>query len=182
VLTGTPSTQDSEIVALKLRNENIDRSGGDLRLKAAELAERHSEAQREVVRLREAAEAAALQVAALTEERDQLVAQVQLLSEQNTALSAEQASGADRYAAIQTEYEGRLRALAEQHAADIRTREEQATQLQADLALATNRLKQEADSAGNLDQYKKKAQLALKKVKATVPECAQARFPDISPC
>lgn len=151
-------------MALKLKNENTDRAAGDLRLKAAELAERYSEAQRELVRLKEGLEASDLHVSDVAVERDRLQGEVRRLTEQRDTLAAEHASAVERCATLQAEHEQQLRALAEERAGERRAHEDQLAQAQAELALAVNRMKQDADSAGNLDQYKKKAQLALKKV------------------
>lgn len=149
---------------MKLKNENVDRSSSDLRLKANELAERYSESQREVARLREAAEAAALLTATLVEERDRALEQIRNDAAEHEQVVAQRTDLQQQLAAIQTEHCSQLQRFQEERQREAQADKDLIAQLQAELTLAANRMKQDADSAGNLEQYKKKAQLALKKV------------------
>lgn len=144
--------------------ENSERSGSDMKLKVGELAERYGEAQRELTRLRDGAEERRLEIAALTEERDRHA----------TALSVCEAARdelvrtlklAEEHAPTQIAvHESRVQDLEAKLARRNEEFAEQLAQLRAEVDAAHSRLRAEEDSAGNLDNYKKRAQLALKKV------------------
>lgn len=156
--------QDSEILSCRLKLENTDRSSSDLRLKATELAERFGEAQREITKLRELVEDKQVQLDALGAEKARLESETQVSLSQMAERSSQLADAEARCQSLQSSHADELRLLAEGKAKELREGTELAARLQAELAEAHSRLRVGEDSADNLDNYKKRAQLALKKV------------------
>lgn len=147
-----------------MKLENTDRSSSDLRLKATELAERFGEAQREITRLRESLEERQAQVEALAAEKACLEQQALTAATNLAELSAQLSDTEARCTALQTLHAQELHVLMEGKDRELRAGQEVVARLQAELAEANNRARAEEDSADNLDNYKKRAQLALKKV------------------
>lgn len=144
--------------------ENAERSGSDTRLKVSELAERYGEAQREITRLRSVVEERLAEAVILTEQRDQGTAALAYCEAQRDDL-AQRLHLLEEQAATQADsHERSLRELKAELTAQKGVAEEQLAQLRAEVEAAQGRLRVEEDSAGNLDNYKKRAQLALKKV------------------
>jgi len=151
-------------LGLRLKMENAERSGSDTRLKVSELAERYGEAQREITRLRSVVEERLAEATILTELRDQGAAALVTCEAQREDL-AQRLHQLEEQAATQVDsHERSLRELKAELSAQKGMAEEQLAQLRAEVEAAHGRLRLEEDSAGNLDNYKKRAQLALKKV------------------
>lgn len=144
--------------------ENLERSGSDVKLKVAELAERYGETQRELTRLRDGAEERQAEIVALTEEKDQHLAALSLCEAARDELAAALKLAEERAPTQIAAHETSVRELGVQLARKDEEFTEQLARLRAEVDAAHSRLRAEEDSAGNLDNYKKRAQLALKKV------------------
>lgn len=145
--------------------ENSERSGSDMRLKVAELAERYGDAQRELTRLRDAALDRQAEFAALVEERDRHAEALAVSEAARIELHAMLKLAEERAPAEIAVLESRAQELEALLARRGEEFSDQLTQLRAEVDAAHSRLRAEEDSAGNLDNYKKRAQLALKKVR-----------------
>lgn len=147
-----------------MKMENSERSGSDTRLKVNELAERYGEAQREITRLRAVVEERVADVAILTEQRDTGAAALTACEAKVNDLTQRLLQQEQRAAVQLSTYENSLQEVNAELARQRAVTEEQTSQLRAEVEAAQGRLRLEEDSAGNLDNYKKRAQLALKKV------------------
>lgn len=153
---------------MRLKIENSERSGSDLRLKVGELAERYGETQRELTRLREAAEERQLDATALMEERDGLAEALVVCEGARDELLSRLKSTEEQLPVQLAAHDTRIAELQSQLSRRGEEFSEQLAQLRAEVDAAHSRLRVEEDSAGNLDNYKKRAQIALKKVRLHV--------------
>lgn len=151
--------------------ENSERSGSDTRLKVNELAERYGEAQREITRLRSVVEERVAEAVILTEQRDVGAAALLTCEAQRTDLAQRLQQLEEQAEAQLALHESGLQELKAELAAQRGAAAEEMAQLRAEVEAAQGRLRLEEDSAGNLDNYKKRAQLALKKVGSRLFSC-----------
>lgn len=156
--------------------ENSERSGGDMKLKVAELAERFGESQREITRLREAAEERSAELSALTDQLSATSEALRTCETERVALVGK-LKEAEEAAPVQlASYESRIGQLEGQLRKQDAEFAERTAQLRAEVDAVHSRLQVEEDSAGNLDNYKKRAQLALKKVIYIKTICCHFHF------
>ena len=127
----------------------MDRSASDLRLKAGELAERYSEAQREVARLTQLCEDVSEREASLVEERDKLRAEVRAALNEKEELAESLSVLKELAASATSEHESAIQLLKDSHEQANKAYKENIDQLQGEVALLTNRMKQDAESAGS---------------------------------
>ena len=133
--------KESELTSLRLKLENAERGGGDSRAMAAELADRYGETQRELSRTKMSIQEHLLTIESL--QRDQRGFDAKLaaaVGEQNAALERLQTADAMRASL-----------------------ERRITELLEDRERVDDKLRSGEDSAKVLEEYKKRAQLALKK-------------------
>ncbi|KAJ1444028.1 hypothetical protein B484DRAFT_248918 [Ochromonadaceae sp. CCMP2298] len=164
-LTSLAQAKDSEILGFRMKMERVEQSSSDHRLKAGELADRHSEAQKELTKLREGlGEKQRLLEEALRSceraEEGQAAAQ-----EQQKEVLQRLTEASDRCSQLEGASVSTQREVGQVHERQLRGVQEQVAQLQAELASTSQQLQAGVDSAGSLDNYKKRAQLALKKVR-----------------
>jgi len=165
-LTSLAQAKDSEILGFRMKMERVEQSSSDHRLKAGELADRHSEAQKELTKLREGlGEKQRLLEEALRSceraEEGQAAAQ-----EQQKEVLQRLTEASDRCSQLEGASVSTQREVGQVHERQLRGVQEQVAQLQAELASTSQQLQAGVDSAGSLDNYKKRAQLALKKANA----------------
>lgn len=158
-------------MGLRLKMENSERSGSDTRLKVNELAERYGEAQREITRLRSVVEERVAEAVILTEQRDVGAAALLTCEAQRTDLAQRLQQLEEQAEAQLALHESGLQELKAELAAQRGAAAEEMARLRAEVEAAQGRLRLEEDSAGNLDNYKKRAQLALKKVDFRLFSC-----------
>eukprot|EP00597_Dinobryon_sp_UTEXLB2267_P010045 CAMPEP_0170098556 /NCGR_PEP_ID=MMETSP0020_2-20130122/495_1 /TAXON_ID=98059 /ORGANISM="Dinobryon sp., Strain UTEXLB2267" /LENGTH=829 /DNA_ID=CAMNT_0010321007 /DNA_START=18 /DNA_END=2507 /DNA_ORIENTATION=- len=173
------SSKESELLSLRLKLENMERSSSDYKVKTTELAERFAEAQREIHRGQDRAKESSAKLAALQMDRDGLAEQLSSLQREREELKGR----VNECSQLTTEREQRceeeLRAC-KQRCEQIE-RESQATifGLEMQVSDLSERVKMEASTASVLDDYKKRAQLAIKKANRDVAtltaECSQLR-------
>ena len=152
------------MLAFRLKTENSDRSSSDLRLKATELGERYGEAQRELSRLREVVSEQQQQLDLMQAALDSADITAQNFAVEKEALTLRIDSLQVHCTDLEHKHQQQLGQVEASKEVAMRECNEQVAQLQAELASVSSRLLTENDSAGNLDNYKKRAQLALKKV------------------
>lgn len=159
--------KESELLSLRLKLENSERVVGDQRAMATELADRFSDTQRELSRAKVSLEENALLVSELQRELQQAISATSGLASEATAtqqkLEEEEKKVAkltEKSAVLVAEWEAKLSAATKSHA--LKTAE-----LQLENESLLLRLKSEDETATALEEYKKRAQVALRKANET---------------
>lgn len=135
-----------------------------MRLKASELAERYGEAQREIARLRDAVEARQVELSSVGEDRNSQSEALRICEANRDELLTRVRQLEEQAESAQSMHDQSMRELESLRQRESEQSAEQVARLRAEVDAAQSRLQVEEDSAGNLDNYKKRAQLALKKV------------------
>jgi chromosome segregation ATPase len=139
-----------------------------MKLKTTELAERCSESQRENFKLREEVQTLEQRISVL--QRDMASKQISeecLLTEKRKLQTQVEELTLD-IENKDTAYHSSIKAVEEAAAEAGRVAKETIEQLHSEIELARSKLQVEAESSDHLDSYKKRAQLALKKVSCFV--------------
>ena len=159
--------KESELLSLRLKLENSERVVGDQRAMATELADRFSDTQRELSRAKVSLEENALLVGELQRELQQAISATSGLASEATAtqqkLEEEEKKVAkltEKSASLVAEWEAKLSASNKSHAQKI-------AELQLEKESLLLRVKSEDETATALDEYKKRAQVALRKANET---------------
>lgn len=144
--------------------ENTERTLSDLKLKLVDITERYNDSQREINKERELLEIKINYNEHLETSIQTLqIANLNLLEEYNE--NKKQLNDiTQKYSTLLSSQQDQERMFNEKLERQQQIGNEAITELQTELASLNIRLKAESQTSGNLDSYKKKAQLALKKV------------------
>jgi phage host-nuclease inhibitor protein Gam len=147
-----------------LKLENTERTSSDLRLKANELAERYGESQRELTRLHEEVIKMEDNVNINNEQLLKSNEINQILNIDNKELTSKINNITENYTHEIKDLNEQIMKLNNKYLNYEKDNNNHIHELQNEVNSLNNRLKIESESAGNLDNYKKRAQLALQKV------------------
>ena len=160
-------SKESEVLSLRLKLENAERTVSDQRAMSSELTDRYGEVQRELSRSKEKVAEQILQIEELQRELQSAVSATSGLAAEATAtqdkLEQEKVSAArlqERLVSVGAEWEGKLSSIQKTLSAKI-------TELQTENENLLQRLRSEDETAKALEEYKKRAQIALKKANST---------------
>lgn len=151
-----------------MKAENTERASSDLRLKAAELAERYGESQREITRLHAIQHEQQQQLQSVQQSLTTVETEMHRCLEEKTEAVRQLSELESSKEVLVTQYEQEKVEVHEQYEKQRSMNEETIVQLQTELARAGSRLNEESNCAGELESYKKRAQLALKKVSSLI--------------
>ena len=151
-----------------MKLENTERTSSDLRLKANELAERYGESQRELTRLHEEIIKMEDKVNINNEQLLKSNEINQLLNIDNIELTSKINNITENYTHEIKNLNEQIMNLNNKYLNYEKDNNHHIHELQNEVNSLNNRLKIESESAGNLDNYKKRAQLALQKVLVVV--------------
>lgn len=156
--------QESELLSFRLKTENTERSSGDFRLKATQLAERYTEAQKEISHLQDLNTELNNKLTKCIQEKEEYIQSTKDIEKEKLELLEQFNTLQDEYQLVITKNQEILTEINTNNTIENKKKDDIIVQLQAELSSTIERMRLDASSAGNLDNYKKKAQLALKKV------------------
>ncbi len=156
--------KDSETVALKLKNENLEKSLSDMKIKSTELAERYTDTQRELAKSVELQATAALEVLEL---KSSLASMAELhssaISQKETFVAMLDSCKAANIASSMT-YEQQISSLTTE-LEDLRLKSESKIRdIQKEMDAMMMKIGNQQVHEDALESYRKKAQSALLKV------------------
>ncbi len=152
------------MISLRLKLENLERSSSDHRLRTGELAERYGEAQREITRSHESLKEQTTQIEQFKIEVDGLNTNIATLTEEKESALRELKEVQSTAARSDRQLQLDISALNEQIAQLEATHRAHIAEFQLELSSMQSRAKMDSESADVLDGYKKRAQVAMKKV------------------
>lgn len=159
--------KESELLSLRLKLENLERSAGDQRALSAELADRYGETQRELTRAKNTIAEQMLQIQELQKELEGAVSATSGLATDAAAAQekvdeekAKVAKLQEKNVALLMEWQGKMAEATKTHATKV-------TELKLENETLLMRLKSEDESGKALEEYKKRAQVALKKANSS---------------
>ena len=152
------------MLSFRLKTENTERSSGDFRLKATQLAERYTEAQKEISHLQDLNTELNNKLTKCIQEKEEYIQSSKNIEKEKLELLEQFNTLQDVYQQVITKNQKILTEINTNNTLENKKKDDIIVQLQAELSSTIERMRLDASSAGNLDNYKKKAQLALKKV------------------
>ena len=159
--------KDSELLSLRLKLDNFERLAGDQRAMSTELTDRFAEMQRELNRAKATLGENGLQIVELQRELQQAVSATSGLAAEATATQEKLDEEAKKVVkltesrtALVAEWETKLSVASKNHSLRV-------AEMQVENENLLLRLKSEDETAKALEEYKKRAQVALKKANAT---------------
>ena len=160
-------SKDSEILSLRLKLDNLERATGDQRVMSSELAERYGDAQRELTRSKNTILEQGLHIEEVQRELQRAISATSGLASE--AASSQAKAEENRQLVIEAEErieQSNLEWEAKTVAFNL-SYESKISELQFENENLIIRLKAEDDTAKALEDYKKRAQIALKKANAS---------------
>lgn len=159
-----------------MKLENIERAYSDAKLKISQMTERVQELTRDCGCLKDELAAANDRAARHQSESSELADRMKVLEAERAGLASRLHESAAGYEAQLAEVEDRRRSSIRALEEKVEDQRKLILELQSELASTASRVKTEGDTSKELENYKKRAQLALKKVRVPLVSVTHALY------